>query len=270
VAAEAGAGGEVDDGGCTAEAKECPGGGRKRVEKGRQKKVGKQGHTTKKKKWKRGSTSAPTCPMRAVHGLVRHAQRPHGRSQPARVAQVRVARKEGEGEVILFLHAIGIIVFVFLTGGGSVKKRLKVGGVVAAAAGGGGREDTGSSSNSGSNMPGGDFSVDDALVDEFFGGSRGGVSTCIGGQQVRQHLALLCPEVPKQDNGFDCGVFALQYAEEVVQRSPDIPSEDLRRNMVSGFNRNMFGIEDMHVSRFMYAPPPSLLFFALLTSWLVA
>ena len=85
-----------------------------------------------------------------------------------------------------------------------------------------------------------------------------------------QPLALLCLEVPKQDNGFDCGVFALQYAEEVFQRSPDISSEDLRRNMVSGFNRDMFGTEDMLVSLFMYLPLPSLLFFALLTTRLVA
>ena len=75
-----------------------------------------------------------------------------------------------------------------------------------------------------------------------------------------QPLALLYPEVPNQDNGFDCGVFELQYAEEVVQRSPDISSEDLRRNMVSGFNRDMFGTENMRVSLFMYHPPLTSVF----------
>jgi len=55
------------------------------------------------------------------------------------------------------------------------------------------------------------------------------------------------PKVPKQNNSCDCGVFALQYAEEVVVRSPDIYPEDLRRNTVSGFGPDMFSVKQMHV-----------------------
>jgi Ulp1 family protease len=52
-----------------------------------------------------------------------------------------------------------------------------------------------------------------------------------------------------QNNCCDCGVFALQYAQEVLQRSPDILPDDLRRGTVEGFGPHMFSIDDMHVSR---------------------
>jgi len=75
----------------------------------------------------------------------------------------------------------------------------------------------------------------DELVEELFGGAG------------QQGLVVLCPKVPKQNNDCDCGVFALQYAEEVVVRSPDIYPVDLRRNTVAGFNARMFCVKQMHV-----------------------
>jgi len=77
----------------------------------------------------------------------------------------------------------------------------------------------------------------DELVEELFGGAG------------QQGLVVLCPKVPKQNNDCDCGVFALQYAEEVVVRSPDIYPVDLRRNTVAGFNARMFCVKQMHVKR---------------------
>jgi len=52
-----------------------------------------------------------------------------------------------------------------------------------------------------------------------------------------------------QNNCCDCGVFALQYAQEVLQRSPDILPDNLRRETVEGFGPHMFSTGDMHVSR---------------------
>jgi len=74
------------------------------------------------------------------------------------------------------------------------------------------------------------------VVESFFGGGR-------------QGLALLRPRVPKQDNGFDCGVFALEFAEAVVQRSPDISLQDLSEYTVAGFDDDMFAVADMDAKR---------------------
>mmetsp|Transcript_59743 Transcript_59743/g.102893 ORF Transcript_59743/g.102893 Transcript_59743/m.102893 type:complete len:179 (-) Transcript_59743:113-649(-) len=79
------------------------------------------------------------------------------------------------------------------------------------------------------------------LVEQFFGE--------VGQKQGGGGLALLRPKVPMQNNAWDCGVFALQYAEEVVRRSPDIFPEDLRGNTVAGFDRDMFGVQDIIVKR---------------------
>ena len=73
------------------------------------------------------------------------------------------------------------------------------------------------------------------VVESFFGGGR-------------QGLALLRPRVPKQDNYTDCGVFALEFAEAVVQRSPDISLQDLSEHTVAGFDDDMFAVADMDVS----------------------
>ena len=37
-----------------------------------------------------------------------------------------------------------------------------------------------------------------------------------------QALPLVVPEIPLQDNGYDCGLFALQYAEELLLRWPTV------------------------------------------------
>jgi len=74
------------------------------------------------------------------------------------------------------------------------------------------------------------------VVESFFGGGR-------------QGLALLRPRVPKQDNYTDCGVFALEFAEAVVQRSPDISLQDLSEHTVAGFDDDMFAVADMDAKR---------------------
>lgn len=49
--------------------------------------------------------------------------------------------------------------------------------------------------------------------------------------------------VPKQANGFDCGVFALQYAEEMMVRWPEC------RFQVEGFSDKVFTLNDINISR---------------------
>jgi hypothetical protein len=75
----------------------------------------------------------------------------------------------------------------------------------------------------------GDASIDtsiDAAVDALLSG-----------------MPIVQPAVPKQVNGFDCGVFALQYAEEMMVRWPEC------RFQVEGFSDKMFTLNDMKVSR---------------------
>lgn len=55
-------------------------------------------------------------------------------------------------------------------------------------------------------------------------------------------------DVPRQDNPFDCGLFMLQNAQEVLQRSPNIYPANLESRTVEGFGPNMFSVNDMHVS----------------------
>jgi len=69
------------------------------------------------------------------------------------------------------------------------------------------------------------------------------------GRGKTRRLPLFRPKVPMQNNCCDCGVFALQYAQEVLQRSPDILPDNLRRETVEGFGPHMFSTGDMHVSR---------------------
>ena len=52
-------------------------------------------------------------------------------------------------------------------------------------------------------------------------------------------IPIVQPAVPKQVNGFDCGVFALQYAEEMI----------VRAFQVEGFSDKMFTLNDIKVSR---------------------
>ena len=56
-------------------------------------------------------------------------------------------------------------------------------------------------------------------------------------------MPIVQPAVPKQVNGFDCGVFALQYAEEMMVRWPEC------RFQVEGFSDKMFTLKVMKVSR---------------------
>mmetsp|Transcript_45453 Transcript_45453/g.84441 ORF Transcript_45453/g.84441 Transcript_45453/m.84441 type:complete len:148 (-) Transcript_45453:34-477(-) len=81
----------------------------------------------------------------------------------------------------------------------------------------------------------------DAFVDALFGGHDSEESGGI--------LAILRPKVPKQVNGVDCGLYALQFGEEVLWRSPNIYPKDLRENTIAGFSSDMFTAGDINVKR---------------------
>ena len=64
-------------------------------------------------------------------------------------------------------------------------------------------------------------------------------------------LPVLKPKVPKQNNCCDCGVFTLQYSEEVYRRWPQIFEAHAIDNMIEGFEPKMFssdGIKVRHCS----------------------
>jgi Ulp1 family protease len=54
-------------------------------------------------------------------------------------------------------------------------------------------------------------------------------------------------QVPLQDNGYDCAVYAVQNVEEVVTRWPSITQKDVDARAVPGFNRDMFTPRQMEV-----------------------
>ena len=64
--------------------------------------------------------------------------------------------------------------------------------------------------------------------------------------QLLSDMTLLQPELPKQRNCSDCGVFALQYAEEMMARWPEC------RGQVEGFADDMFTLQTIKV------PPPTI------------
>jgi Ulp1 family protease len=61
---------------------------------------------------------------------------------------------------------------------------------------------------------------------------------------VIAHMQLLEPAVPKQDNTYDCALFALRFVEEIILRWPEC-----RRGHVEGITADMFTIDEMHRKR---------------------
>ncbi len=61
-------------------------------------------------------------------------------------------------------------------------------------------------------------------------------------------LTLLKPKVPRQLNGCDCGVFSLQYAEEMLFRMPFISGADVKAQRIADFTPVMFTPESIQVS----------------------
>jgi len=59
-----------------------------------------------------------------------------------------------------------------------------------------------------------------------------------------ERMKLVRPAVPEQDNLTDCGLFALQYAEEVIVRWPEC-----REDKVEGITADMFTVADMKKKR---------------------
>lgn len=57
------------------------------------------------------------------------------------------------------------------------------------------------------------------------------------------------PRVPKQDNSFDCGVFLLEYAEQVLKRLPHISRQDIANNLDSIFRRDLFNADVIMMKR---------------------
>lgn len=74
----------------------------------------------------------------------------------------------------------------------------------------------------------------DSYVERLFGNGDG----C---------LPLLRPPVPKQSNCSDCGIFTLQYTEEILLRFPFITSKDIRARTIAGFSSTMFTMAQMAV-----------------------
>ena len=67
------------------------------------------------------------------------------------------------------------------------------------------------------------------------------------GARLAMELPLLKLKVPWQENGFDCGVFVLQYCEELVARMPTVTAGDIQRGTVPGFGPGMFTQQQMTV-----------------------
>ena len=62
-------------------------------------------------------------------------------------------------------------------------------------------------------------------------------------------FCLVCQlaKVPQQINGFDCGLFKLQYVEELMARWPSITQKNVDSSDIAGFNRRMFSPGNMEV-----------------------
>lgn len=73
---------------------------------------------------------------------------------------------------------------------------------------------------------------------------------------LQRGLPLLKPDVPQQENGYDCGVFALQYCEELIARMPNVTTGNLRNRTVPGFSSSMFSQQQMQVTHQCHVPFP--------------
>jgi hypothetical protein len=65
-------------------------------------------------------------------------------------------------------------------------------------------------------------------------------------------LPIIKPKVPKQNNCYDCGVFTLQYSEEVYRRWPQISDADTRNNAIEGFHPKMFSSDGIKVRLMLF------------------
>ena len=61
------------------------------------------------------------------------------------------------------------------------------------------------------------------------------------------NVPTLKPKVPKQYNCCDCGVYTVQYAEEVYKRWPHITEDNCSRCQIDGFEPKMFTSTDIKV-----------------------
>jgi len=108
---------------------------------------------------------------------------------------------------------------------------------------------SGSSSSSGSSDSSEDGDDDEAAfeayVDTLFGGPSG---STLGNARVAP-LPLLEPPVPRQTNCCDCGVFCVQYVEEVLMRWPSIDDAQLESGSIEGFDKFMFSALHMQQKR---------------------
>jgi Ulp1 protease family, C-terminal catalytic domain len=57
---------------------------------------------------------------------------------------------------------------------------------------------------------------------------------------ARDELPLVQPSAPMQSNGCDCGVFVLQYAEEMFMRWPAVKGNDAKAALSTEFTHKMF------------------------------
>ncbi len=71
------------------------------------------------------------------------------------------------------------------------------------------------------------------------------------GALLAMELPLLKLKVPRQENGFDCGVFVLQYCEELIARMPTVTTGHIQRGTVPGFGPGMFTQQQMTVISFV-------------------
>lgn len=65
---------------------------------------------------------------------------------------------------------------------------------------------------------------------------------------VDMKIPLVQPKVPRQPNGFDCGVYALQYCEEIIARWPKISLDNVSNQIVEGFSSAMFSSTHIEVT----------------------
>ena len=113
-----------------------------------------------------------------------------------------------------------------------------------------GSDTSSSSSSSSSSSDNNESDVDDeaafeAYVDTLFGGPSG---STIGDARVAP-LPLLRPPVPRQTNCCDCGVFCVQYVEELLLRWPAVDDAQLESGCIEGFGKAMFSALQMQQKR---------------------
>ena len=49
-----------------------------------------------------------------------------------------------------------------------------------------------------------------------------------------------CNQLPMQNNTYDCGVFVIKYAEQVLDKRPKIGASDIKNKLEAYFNENVF------------------------------